>query len=205
MINFVAYSDLIRLIFFQEQQRLILSETEQPVAAREASISSSSLIHRQRNHVFLSFCEDVRRTFVSYLIKEFKWIGITALYSEIKGSQSMSYPEVTQAIKESRISIVILSKNYVSSSRCLDELVEILTWSEETWGHRVIPIYFEVDLSYVKKQTKTIGKDLVGTSFRKLEKPELKWMRALTYIVDIAGLSSMEWFVVKSLMHITSI
>lgn len=181
---------------------MILSETKQGEAANKDSFSSSSsLLHRQRYRVFLSFCEDVRRTFVSYLIKEFKWIGITAVYSESKGGQSMSHPEVTQAIKDSRISIVILSKNYVSSSKCLNELVEILTWSEETRGHRVIPIYYEVDPYYVRKQTKTIGKGLVGTSFRKLEKPELRRMRALTYIVDIAGVSSQDWFVVKSLMH----
>ncbi|CAA7021988.1 unnamed protein product [Microthlaspi erraticum] len=172
-----------------EYERFILSETKQGVAAHK-----SSLIHHQRNHVFLSFCEDVRRTFVSYLIKEFKWIGITAVHSQFKGGKSMSRHKVTQAIKESRVSVVILSRNYVSSSRCLNELVEILTWREETWGHRVvIPIYYEVNQSDVRNQTKTIGKDLMRNSLEKIEKMELRWMRALTCIVDIVGESSQDW------------
>uniref|UniRef100_A0A1J3CUJ9 Disease resistance protein RRS1 n=1 Tax=Noccaea caerulescens TaxID=107243 RepID=A0A1J3CUJ9_NOCCA len=177
-----------------EHQRLILSETKQGLAPHKASFSSSSLIHHQRNHVFLSFCEDVRRTFVTYLIKEFKWIGITAVHSQFTGGKSMSRHEVTHAIKESRVSVVILSRNYVSSSRCLNELVEILTWREETWGHRVIiPIYYEVNPSDVRNQTKTIGKDLMRNSLEKIEKIELRWMRALTCIVDIVGESSQDW------------
>ncbi|CDY07882.1 BnaC03g47400D [Brassica napus] len=176
-----------------EHDRLILSETNRRVASDMAPLSSSSLSPRPRYDVFLSFYEDVRRTFVSYLIKEFKWLGITAVYSGLVGCEVTSHPEVTEAIKKSRISVVILSKNYVSSSRCLNELVEIITWSKETWGYRVIPVYYEVDPSYVRKQTKTIGKGLVGTFLGKVEKPEVKWRRALTYIVDEAGESSQDW------------
>ncbi|XP_013622929.1 PREDICTED: disease resistance protein RRS1 isoform X2 [Brassica oleracea var. oleracea] len=176
-----------------EHDRLILSETNRRVASDMAPLSSSSLSPRPRYDVFLSFYEDVRRTFVSYLIKEFKWLGITAVYSGLVGCEVTSHPEVTEAIKKSRISVVILSKNYVSSSRCLNELVEIITWSKETWGYRVIPVYYEVDPSYVRKQTKTIGKGLVGTFLGKVEKPEVKWRRALTYIVDEVGESSQDW------------
>lgn len=178
---------------------MILSETNRRVASDMAPLSSSSLSPRPRYDVFLSFYEDVRRTFVSYLIKEFKWLGITAVYSGLVGCEVTSHPEVTEAIKKSRISVVILSKNYVSSSRCLNELVEIITWSKETWGYRVIPVYYEVDPSYVRKQTKTIGKGLVGTFLGKVEKPEVKWRRALTYIVDEVGESSQDWFVLNLL------
>ncbi|KAG2298220.1 hypothetical protein Bca52824_034692 [Brassica carinata] len=176
-----------------EHDRLILSERNRRVASDMAPLSSSSLSPRPIYHVFLSFYEDVRKTFVSYLIKEFKWLGITAVYRGLVGGQVTSHPEVTEAIKESRISVVILSKNYVSSSRCLNELVEIITWRKRTWGYRVIPVYYEVDPSYVRKQTKSIGKGLVETFLGKVEKPELRWRRALTYVVDTVGESSRDW------------
>lgn len=190
---------------------MIISKTKQGDVpekrsqAHTAYISSYSLLQRPKHQVFLSFGEDVRKTFVSYLIMEFKWIGIAVVYSGFMRGKSMSLPEVTQAIKESSISVVVISKDYVSSSKCLDELVEILRWREETWGNRVMPIYYEMSPYDLKKQTKTIGNRLVETYLGKVEMPELRWMRALTYIVNIVGESSEDWFVFQSLCIVVNI
>ncbi|KAG7636426.1 Winged helix DNA-binding domain superfamily [Arabidopsis thaliana x Arabidopsis arenosa] len=183
-----------------ENQRLNISKTKQGdlpekiSQADTAYLTSPSLLQRRSHQVFLSFSEDVPRYFVSYLIKKLKWIGITVVYSGFMGGKSMSRPEVTQAIEESSISVVILSKDYVSSSKCLDELVEIIRWREENLGNRVMPIYYEMGTSDVMKQAKTIGNRLVETYLGKVvEKPELRWMRALAYIVNIVGESSQYW------------
>ncbi|XAR49142.1 hypothetical protein NMG60_11032233 [Bertholletia excelsa] len=57
-----------------------------------------------------------------------------------------------RAIEQSRISIVVLSKDYASSNWCLDELLKILE-RRRTYGHIVLPIFYDVDRSQVRNQT----------------------------------------------------
>ncbi|CAL5401821.1 unnamed protein product [Camellia sinensis] len=59
--------------------------------------------------------------------------------------------ELQKAIQGSRISIVVFSKDYASSSWCLDELVMILK-RRKTTGHVVLPIVYHIDPSHVRKQ-----------------------------------------------------
>ncbi|KAG7589039.1 Toll/interleukin-1 receptor homology (TIR) domain [Arabidopsis suecica] len=113
--------------------------------------SSSSCIWRY--NTFASFHgPDVRKTFLSHLRKQFNSNGITMFNDErIERSQTIA-PALTQAIRESRISIVVLSKNYASSSWCLDELLEILNCKENA-GQIVMTIFHGVNPSDVRKQT----------------------------------------------------
>ena len=50
--------------------------------------------------------------------------------------------------------IVVLSKNYASPTWCLDELVKIMECSKKM-GLIVLPIFYDVDPSVVRKQTGT--------------------------------------------------
>ncbi|XP_058216944.1 uncharacterized mitochondrial protein AtMg00810-like [Rhododendron vialii] len=59
--------------------------------------------------------------------------------------------ELDRAIRESRISIIIFSKNYAASTWCLEELVMILKL--RTSGHVVLRVLYDVDPSEVGKQT----------------------------------------------------
>lgn len=57
-------------------------------------------------------------------------------------------------VEESGVSVIIFSNEYVSSSLCLDELVMILDCSKRI---SVLPIFYHVDPSDVRKQKGRIG------------------------------------------------
>ncbi|KAL1192868.1 Protein VARIATION IN COMPOUND TRIGGERED ROOT growth response [Cardamine amara subsp. amara] len=105
--------------------------------------------------VFVSFRgEDIRVNFLSHFFKELDRKLITAFKdNEIKKSRSL-WPELVQAIWSSRIAVVVFSKNYASSSWCLNELLEIVNCKDKI----VIPIFFGVDPSHVRKQAEDFGK-----------------------------------------------
>ncbi|CAA7053860.1 unnamed protein product [Microthlaspi erraticum] len=105
--------------------------------------SSSSRPRTWRYRVFTSFHgPDVRKSFLSHLRKQFSCNGISMFDDQrIERSQTIA-PALTQAIRQSRISIVVLSKRYASSGWCLDELVEIFKCKEEI-GQIVMTIFYE--------------------------------------------------------------
>lgn len=78
--------------------------------------------------------------------------------------------ELCKAIQQSRISIIVLSKNYASSIWCLDEVVTILEWSRRSssssCGHEVFLVFYDVDLSDVRNQKGSIGETFARDSKR---------------------------------------
>ncbi|WZZ52659.1 hypothetical protein YC2023_052766 [Brassica napus] len=146
--------------------------------------SSSSLSHSWFYHVFLSFLgEDVRKGFLSHVRKGLESKGIIAFVDEeIKRGESVG-PVLVGAIRQSRVSVVLLSPNYASSNWCLDELVEIMKCREE-YQQTVMTIFYEVDPSDVRKQTGDFGKAFDATCVGKIEEVKQAWRQALT---DVAG------------------
>ncbi|KAG2302886.1 hypothetical protein Bca4012_061216 [Brassica carinata] len=155
--------------------------------------SSSSLLRTWRYGVFTSFHgPDVRKTFLSHLRKQFNRNGISMFDDQgIEKSQTIA-PALTRAIRESRISIVVLSKNYASSSWCLDELVEILKCKEDM-GQIVMTVFYGVDPSHVRKQTGDFGKVFDETCARKPEERQRIWNQALNDVGNIAGEHFLNW------------
>lgn len=148
-----------------------------------------------RLNVFPSFRgEDVRKAFLGHLRKQFNYNGITMFDDQgIERSETIS-PSLIQAIRQSRISIVILSKNYASSSWCLNELVEILQCKKDM-GQIVMTIFYGVDPSHVRKQTADFGSAFNETCLRKTDEEKRKWSRALTDVSNILGEDFVNWFV----------
>nr|AXU93634.1 RPP4/RPP5-like protein [Arabidopsis thaliana] len=145
-----------------------------------------------RYDVFPSFRgEDVRDSFLSHLLKELRGKAITFIDDEIERSRSIG-PELLSAIKESRIAIVIFSKNYASSTWCLNELVEIHKCYTNL-NQMVIPIFFHVDASEVKKQTGEFGKVFEETCKANLEDEKQSWKQALAAVAVMAGYDLRKW------------
>ncbi|CAF2039166.1 unnamed protein product [Brassica napus] len=158
-----------------------------------ASSSSSSSPRIWRYRVFTSFHgPDVRKTFLSHLRKQFGCNGISMFNDQAIERSHTIAPALTQAIRESRISIVVLTKNYASSSWCLDELLEILKCKQEM-GQIVMTIFYGVDPSHVRKQTGDFGKVFKKTCSGKTEEEKQRWSQALTDVGNIAGEHFLNW------------
>ncbi|XP_010492774.1 PREDICTED: putative disease resistance protein At4g11170 isoform X1 [Camelina sativa] len=159
-----------------------------------ASSSSSLLAPSQRSYdVFPSFSgQDVRRNFLSHLLGEFNRKGInTFVDNQIRRTESIG-PELVQAIRASRIGIVILTKNYASSRWCLDELLEIME-CRTTTGLKVMPIFYEMNPSDVRRQHGDFGEAFERNCVGKTEEHKQKWRQALTDVANIGGEHSNNW------------
>ncbi|KAG7611601.1 AAA+ ATPase domain [Arabidopsis suecica] len=107
------------------------------------ALSCSS--RKWENDLFLSFSgEDIRNGFLSHFHKELDRKPIHVFKdSDIKRGQSLGL-KLKQAIRDSRIAVVIFSRKYASSSWCLNELLEIVKCKKEC-SQVVIPIFFRLD------------------------------------------------------------
>ncbi|XP_023640358.1 disease resistance protein TAO1-like [Capsella rubella] len=151
--------------------------------------SSRSWIH----DVFPSFHgADVRKAFLSHVFKEFKAKGIDIFIDNDVPRNKPIGQELVEAIKGSRILIVLLSKNYASSTWCLNELVEIMNCSKEL-GQTVMTIFYKVDPTNVKKQTGKFGKVFEETCKGKPEEDIRTWRHVLAEVAIIAGYHSSNW------------
>ncbi|CAL5401877.1 unnamed protein product [Camellia sinensis] len=166
------------------------------VRAQDASSSDSPCSY----HVFLSFRgEDTRKTFTDHLYTALKHRGFRTFRDddEIERGETIKF-ELHKAIQESRISIVVFSKNYASSSWCLDELVMILK-RRRTTGHVVLPVFYHVDPSHVRNQMESFEEAFTRHEERfhtegAEKKDEWKgkiqdWRAALKEAADLAGMS----------------
>ncbi|ESQ28987.1 hypothetical protein EUTSA_v10023951mg [Eutrema salsugineum] len=143
--------------------------------------------------VFSSFHgPDVRKTLLSHLREQFNLKGITMFNdNKIKRGEELD-PSLKEAIRESKIWIVILSKKYASSSWCLDELVEILE-RKNAMKQIVMTVFYGVEPSDVRKHTGEFGIAFNETCARKTDEERQKWSKALTDVSNIAGEDFKNW------------
>ncbi|CAN6864050.1 unnamed protein product, partial [Brassica oleracea] len=189
------------------------------LSALSQFMASSSLTWK--HDVFPSFCGgDVRKGFLSHLLKELGSKGIKTFNDDGIDRGKHIGPELVKAIRESRIAIVLLSPNYASSSWCLDELVEIMKdmvkepyeLEESMEGRvkepdeleeimegsernqlKVITILYGVNPTDVRKQTGDFGEAFNITCVGKEEKKVKAWRQALVDVANIAGYDSSRW------------
>ncbi|CAN6724662.1 unnamed protein product [Malus baccata var. baccata] len=139
--------------------------------------------------VFLSFRgEDTRKKFTDHLYTAL----INAGYRTFRDDDELQTGEdiksgLKQAIQMSRTSVIVFSKDYASSRWCLNELVEIVDHKRTSSDHVVIPVFYDVDPSHVRKQTGTFAEAFAR--HRKTEPSDRmkRWREALAEVADLAG------------------
>ncbi|KAH9781765.1 ADP-ribosyl cyclase/cyclic ADP-ribose hydrolase [Citrus sinensis] len=143
-----------------------------------ASTSFQNVSHEEYD-AFLNFRgEDTRKRFIGiYVFRDDKQL-------EKGGSIS---PNLLKAIEESRISIIVLSKNYASSTWCLDELLKIVECKNRE--DQIFPIFYEVEPTVVRKQTASFGEAFAKHEefFRDNIEKVQKWRHALKVVANISG------------------
>ncbi|XVF81807.1 hypothetical protein PTKIN_Ptkin15bG0185800 [Pterospermum kingtungense] len=146
--------------------------------------SSSSSSPQLKHEVFLSFRgEDTRYGFTSHLLDALKDRGIGVLFDDekLEKGEELS-PALLKAIAESKISLIVLSKEYASSSWCLKELSEIMEWYRR--GQLVVPIFYYVTPSNVRKHKENFEKAFADHQMKNQFEVE-KWKTA--QVADLKG------------------
>lgn len=153
-----------------------------------SSTSSAPITSNQtRYDVFISFRgEDTRYSFTDHLYEALVGAGIRTF----RNDHDDSINKIETAITSSRASIVVLSKNYASSAMCLDELLLIME-RRKRFYHIVIPVFYHVDPSDVRKQENSFELNVNMLGFQKHvkwdENKVERWKVALTEVANLSG------------------
>jgi hypothetical protein len=159
-----------------------------PSMATPTILSSSE---SQWDHdVFLSFRgEDTRKNFTDHLYSALEGVGIRTFRDdkELRRGETIS-TELLNAIRGSKISIVVFSRGYASSKWCLDELVEIVR-CKNTIGRTLLPIFYHVDPSNVRKQEGTFAEAFAKheEQFHTHMERVWEWKKALIEAANCSG------------------
>ena len=160
-------------------------------SSRPSSSSPSSSFTPQWTYdVFISFRgRDTRYGFTDHLYTALKHKGIFTFRDDEKIERGkLISPEISKAIEESRFAIVVLSKNYACSTWCLNELAKIIKCIKEK-GITVLPVFYYVDPSEVRKQTGTFAQAFVKYE-KDLKEPIEKvqtWKVAMREVANLSG------------------
>ncbi|XP_055828995.1 uncharacterized protein LOC129897167 isoform X2 [Solanum dulcamara] len=160
-------------------------------ASPSSSLARSSQLTQWKYDVFLSFRgEDTRKNFTSHLYKGLINRGITTFLDDETPDHG-DLIEQLKVIEESQVALVILSKNYATSSWCLDELVKIMECREES-GQLVIPVFYDVDPSEVRHQRGRFAEAFANHILRYIDDVKgmtkvKEWRAALTQAANLSG------------------
>ncbi|XLS48363.1 hypothetical protein HN51_022721 [Arachis hypogaea] len=141
--------------------------------------------------VFLSFRgKDTRSTFTSHLHAALENAGFYVFKDDVQLPRGEWISiSLLEAVKDSRLSIIVLSTNYAGSKWCLEELENIMQL-QRTTAHAVVPIFYDVDPSEVRHQTGAFGQkfnDLLR-SHPVEEDKEKSWRTSLRQVGSLSGI-----------------
>jgi len=123
--------------------------------------SSSSISYDFSFDVFVSFRgADTRSGFTGNLYEALCDKGVRTFIDdkELQRGDEIT-PSLLKSSENSRIAIVVFSKDYASSSFCLDELVHIINYFKEN-SRLVLPVFYDVEPSEVRHHNNRYGEAL---------------------------------------------
>ncbi|KAM3377839.1 disease resistance protein RPP2B [Capsicum galapagoense] len=148
-------------------------------------------------HAFLSLATKIDKSFGNHLHSALSNAGIRAFSVNELDIDEKGCKELQKTIQDSRVLIVVFSEDYPSSERCLDELVFIVE-SKRAFGRFVLPVFYDVDPSEVRKQKGCFEQAFLmyeeryksGIEVRRLEwlQKVKEWKAALTEVADLGGM-----------------
>ena len=94
--------------------------------------------------------------------------------------------KLSKVIEESKFAIIILSKNYASSTWCLDDLAKIIACKKDM-GMTVLPIFHYIDPFDVRKQKGTFAHTFGKHEEKENKERVEKWKDALRQVGNLAG------------------
>lgn len=141
---------------------------------------------------FLSFRgEDTRFNFIGHLLKELEREGINAFFDDqnLRAGDDIS-PALSKGIEESKMSIIVFSEKYATSTWCLNELVKIIESTKRSSNKQLaFPIFYHVDPSDVRYQKNSYEKAMNSHENRPGKDPEKikAWRSALFQAASKSG------------------
>nr|XP_011470001.1 PREDICTED: TMV resistance protein N-like isoform X2 [Fragaria vesca subsp. vesca] len=157
-----------------------------------AASSSLSSGGRWNYDVFLSFRgQDTRKIFVGHLHKALDLKAINAFIDSEDLCKGNDLSELLRAIEDSRLSVIVFSQDYASSTWCLKELVKILECAA-TKKRLVVPIFYEVEPSDIRKLKGSFAEAFVKhEQDSNVDMEEVnRWKIALTEASNLSGWDS---------------
>ncbi|XP_070663311.1 TMV resistance protein N-like isoform X2 [Malus domestica] len=146
-------------------------------------------IIRDKYDVFISFRgEDTRKNFTSHLHAALLRYKIEAYIDyRLKIGDEIGRT-LLEAIEKSRLSVIIFSKNYASSTWCLIELVHILKCRNK-YKQMVVPIFYDINPSDVRKQEGSYKDAFAGLEKRFQDSMDkvIEWKAALVEATGLCG------------------
>ncbi|XP_061944833.1 disease resistance protein RUN1-like isoform X2 [Populus nigra] len=151
---------------------------------------SSSSMCEFSYHVFLSFRgADTRKNFTDHLYTALERAGIHVFRDDDAIERGADIEcDVEKAIRQSKMSLIVFSSNFASSSWCLDEVAMIMEHKKHHAGHIVLPVFYAVDPSEVQKQTGDLAEAFSGHGKRFKDEKIKRWRKALCKVINLAGM-----------------
>ncbi|CAN1781722.1 Disease resistance-like protein DSC1 [Linum perenne] len=162
------------------------------MASTSSSSSSGSEYHGPWEYdVFLCFRGETRTSFTSHVMAALSEKKIRTFIDTMLGKGN-SITDLLSVLKRSALSVIIFSERFAESTWCLDEVATI-SRSMKEFGHRVLPVFYNVDPSEVDGETGSYAAMIESQDGSKYPPSvKMKWRSALKEVVDKAGLTSCE-------------